>query len=221
MNFKTYSEATGKKALNLAKIAERVYLETNVRIGLAPQFTDISLIAQSTSLLVFAQHIDYITPGSFTGHILPESIKEAGAVGTLINHSEKKLTFDEIRETIVRAHEVNLISVVCVVNPTISAEIAALKPDIISVEPPELIGTGIPVSKAKPEIVLKTAELVKRVNPEVVVLCGAGISKGEDVSAALKLGAEGILVASSIVKARNQYSVLKEFAEAVKTVASS
>jgi triosephosphate isomerase len=86
---------------------------------------------------------------------------------------------------------------------------------MIAVEPPELIGTGIPVSKAKPEVVSGTVELVKRVNPKVVVLCGAGITAGEDVAAALRLGAEGVLVASGIVKAKDQYNVLRQFAEAI------
>jgi len=83
------------------------------------------------------------------------------------------------------------------------------------VEPPELIGTGISVSKAKPEVVTSTVGLIKRINPEVVVLCGAGITRGEDVSAALRLGTEGVLVASGVVKAKDPYKVLLEFAEAI------
>ncbi len=96
-----------------------------------------------------------------------------------------------------------------------SAAAAALKPDMIAVEPPELIGTGIPVSKAKPEVVTGTVEVVKRVNPKVVILCGAGITKGEDVAAALELGTEGVLVASGIVKAKDPHKALLEFAEAI------
>lgn len=214
VNFKTYSEGTGRKAMELAKIAEKVNLETDVCICLAPQFTDIALIAHSTSVPVFAQHIDPITHGSFTGHILPEAVKEAGAIGTLINHSERRLKLADIDSTIARAREINLISAVCVINPTVSAAVAALKPDMINVEPPELIGTGIPVSKAKPEVVAGTVELVKQVNPNIVVLCGAGITRGEDVVAALKLGAEGVLVSSSVVKAKDPYKVLSEFAGA-------
>lgn len=216
VNFKTYSEGTGSKAQKLAKIAEKVSVETGVCICLAPQFTDIALIANSTSVPVFAQHIDPTTYGSFTGHILPESVKEAGAVGTLINHSEKRLKLTEINSTIVRARETKLISVVCAINPAVSAVAASLKPDVIDVEPPELIGTGISVSKVKPEVIVKTVELVKRVNSNITVLCGAGITRGEDVATALKLGAEGILVSSSIVKAKDPYKVLSEFAKAAK-----
>jgi len=105
--------------------------------------------------------------------------------------------------------------VVCANSATVSAAASALKPEMIAVEPPELIGTGIPVSKAKPEIVADTVELVKRINPNVSILCGAGITRGEDVAAALRLGTEGILVASGVVKAKDPYKILLEFAEAI------
>jgi len=215
VNFKTYSEATGRKAVKLAKTAERISLETEVCIGLAPQFVDIASIASAVSVPVFAQHIDPIAPGSFTGHILSESIREAGAIGTLINHSERRLKLADIDATITRARESNLLSVVCANNAAVSAAATALNPNMIAVEPPELIGTGIPVSKAKPEVVSGTVELVKRINPDVVILCGAGITRGEDVVAALRLGTEGVLVASGVVKAKDPYKVLLEFAESI------
>jgi len=206
-------EATGKKAVELAKKAEKASREIGVQIGVAPQFTDIAAVAEATEIPVFAQHIDPIEPGSYTGHVLAEAIKEAGAVGTVLNHSERQLKLSEIDAAIKLARNSGLVSVVCANNQSISAAVAALNPDVVVVEPPELIGTGIPVSKAKPEIVTSTVELVKMVNPKVLILCGAGISHGEDVAAALKLGTQGVLVASAIVKAKDQYRVLREFAE--------
>jgi len=215
VNYKTYSEATGKKAVKLSKIADEVSRESGVNVGVAPQFADIAAIAGTVSIPVFSQHIDPISPGSFTGHILLESVKEAGAVGALINHSERRLKMFDIEAIITKTRESDLVSVVCTNNAAVSAAVAALKPDIISLEPPELIGTGIPVSKAKPEVVTETVELVKRINPSIVTLCGAGITKGEDVTAALKLGTMGVLVASGIVKAKDPRKVLMEFSEAI------
>lgn len=214
VNFKTYAEATGEKAVKLSEMAEKASVETGVCIGVAPQFVDISIVARRVSIPVFSQHIDPIGYGSFTGHVLPESVKEAGAIGTLINHSERRLKLADIDAAITRAREVGLISVVCSNNTPVSASAAALKPDMIAVEPPELIGTGIPVSKAKPEVVTSTVEAVKRINPEIVVLCGAGITNGDDVAAAIRLGTEGILVASGVVKAKDPYKVMIDFAEA-------
>jgi triosephosphate isomerase len=216
VNFKTYTEATGKKAVALAKTAEKVSRETQTSIVVAPQFADIATVAEAVDIPVFAQHVDPITPGSYTGQVLAESVKEAGAVGTLINHAERQIKLADIDAVIRLTKEKNLTSCVCTSNPPISAAVAYLNPDIISIEPPELIGTGVAVSKAKPEDVTKTIQLVRKVNTEAVLLCGAGISHGEDVAVALKLKTQGILVASAIVKAKDPYTILREFADATK-----
>jgi triosephosphate isomerase len=216
VNFKTYSEATGRRAIELAKQAEKVNKETGACIIVAPQFADIAPVAEAVEIPIFAQHLDIIKPGSHTGHILVESIKEAGAVGTLINHSEKQLKLSDIDTAIRLAREKKLISCVCANNPSVSAAAATLKPDMVSVEPPELIGTGIAVSRAQPEIITNTVKLVRGINIEVTILCGAGISHSQDVAAALELGTEGVLVASSIVKAKDPYKMLCDFADATK-----
>jgi triosephosphate isomerase len=216
VNFKTYLEATGRKAVELAKQAEKVSKETGTSVAVAPQFSDIARVTEAVDISVFTQHIDPIKPGSCTGHVLPDSIKEAGAVGTLINHSERQLKLLDIDAIIKVAREKGLISCVCVNNPSVSAAAAALKPDIVSIEPPELIGTGVAVSMAQPEVVTDTVKLVRKVNTEVTILCGAGIRRGEDVAVALKLGTQGVLVASAIVKAKDPYSILREFADATK-----
>lgn len=215
INYKTYSEATGKKAVKLSKIAEEVSKKTGVNICVVPQIADLASVCNVVSIPVFAQHIDPIMPGSSTGHVLLESVKEAGAIGTLINHSEKRLKLCDIETIIARTREVGMISAVCTNNAAVSVAAAALKPDIVSLEPPELIGTGIPVSKSRPEVVTETVKLVKHVNSSVITLCGAGITKGEDVSAAMKLGTMGVLVASGIVKAKDPRKVIMEFADAV------
>jgi len=216
VNFKTYLEATGKNAVELAKKAEKVSRETGIYIGVAPQLADLRFVAEAVEIPVFAQHVDSIKPGSYTGHVLAESVKEGGAVGTLINHSERQLKLSDIDEIVKITRQKGLISVVCANNPSISAAVASLKPDIVAIEPPELIGTGIPVSKSQPEIVSGTVGLVREVNEKVIILCGAGISHGEDVTAALKLGTQGVLVASGIVKAKDPYIIIREFAEVMK-----
>ena len=216
VNFKTYLESTGKRAVALAKDAEKVFLETGVNVAVAPQFADIAAVAKAVKVPVFAQHIDPIKPGNSTGHILAESVAEAGAVGTLINHSERQLKLAEIEAIITLAKEKGLISCVCANNPSVSAAAAVLQPDIVSVEPPELIGTGIAVSKAQPEVVTNTVKFVRVCNPNIIILCGAGISQSEDVATAIKLGTQGVLVASGIVKAKNPYSIIRAFADATK-----
>jgi len=210
INFKTYIEATGERALKIAKAAEEVYKETGVTIVVAPQLADLYRIAQEVEIPVFAQHIDPIKPGSHTGHVLPEAVKEAGAVGTLLNHSENRMILADLEAAIRRAEEVGLMTMVCSNNPKVSAAVAALSPDYVAVEPPELIGTGIPVSKTKPEVITNTVNLVKKISPKVKVLTGAGISTGEDVKKALELGTVGVLLASGVTKAKDPEKAIRD-----------
>lgn len=216
VNFKAYNESMGKKAFDLAKTAEKISKETGVCIGVAPQLIDLRKIAMEVDIPVFAQHVDPFKPGAYTGYVTVEAIKDAGAIGSLINHSERKIKLSEIDEIVNRLKDLNMISVVCADTEKASAAAAALNPVMVAIEPPELIGSGIAVSKAKPEIVKDTVAIIERINSKVIVLCGAGITKGEDVSAALKLGAKGVLVASGVVKAKNQEEALLDLAEAAR-----
>ena len=208
LNFKTYLESTGINALNLAKICEKVSKETGINFAVAPQALDVYRLSQEVEIPVLTQHIDPITPGGHTGDILINCAKEAGAQGTLINHSEQRMKLADIDEVIQKTKDNNLFSVVCTNNINTSAAVATLSPDFIAVEPPELIGSGIPVSQAEPEVVEGTVSAVKNINSSIKVLCGAGISTGDDMKAAIDLGAEGVLLASGIIKASNQEKAL-------------
>ena len=159
----------------------------------------------------------YKYTSSHTGHVLAESIKEVGAIGTLINHSERRLNLADIDAAIKIAKKAGLTTVVCTNNLATTSAVVQLRPDFIAIEPPELIGTGIPVSKANPEVVKGAVRKVQQTDPMVRVLCGAGISKGEDVAAALKLGTEGVLLASGIIKAKDPKKVLEELAREIIT----
>jgi triosephosphate isomerase len=207
VNFKTYPEATGRRALELARILDSVQKETGVPTIIAAQATDISQLSQHVEVPLFAQHIDPQPQGGHTGHICPEAVRESGARGTLLNHSERQLGLAAIEGSIQRARAVGLTSVVCSNNVAVGAACAVLKPDMVAIEPPELIGTGIAVSKAKPEIVTATVARIRDVNKDTIILCGAGISEARDASSALKLGAQGILISSGVVKAKDQKRV--------------
>jgi len=216
LNLKTYEQSMGQKAIDFARVAERVYEKTGISIAVAPQIIDIAAVTVSSETPVFSQHIDPVYYGKYTGHVLPEAVAEAGAIGTLLNHSECQIPLEQIEESIKRAREVDLITVVCVDTVETAKRVALLNPDAIAIEPPELIGSGISVSTAQPEIVSGAVEAVHTINPDVKVLCGAGITNGEDASAALDLGAKGILVASGVVKAEDPYKALLELARAMQ-----
>jgi triosephosphate isomerase len=208
INTKAYEEGTGNRAIKLARICRRLSRRSRVGIILSVQPSDIP--QTSRYITTYAQHIDAIKPGAHTGHILPEAAKASGAKGTLINHSERRLNLQEIKERIKRAKENKLTTVVCAPYTVMVGNLAAMKPDFIAIEPPELIGTGVSVSQAKPYVISRSVELAKKANPKNMVLCGAGISSGEDVSKALELGTVGVLVASSIVKSPKPEKAIKE-----------
>jgi triosephosphate isomerase len=215
VNFKAYLEATGDLAVELSRKIESVAKETGVNVGIAPQFCDIERVSRSVSVPVFAQHVDPVTPGAFTGHVLAASVKEAGASGTIVNHSECMLRLRDIEIVIEQARLVGLKTVVCAGTAKLAAAVAVFEPDMVAIEPPELIGSGRAVSKEKPEIVSDSVRKIRSVNRTVKILCGAGISTGDDVYSALKLGAEGVLVASGVIKAPKPEEVVKDFCAAV------
>lgn len=216
LNLKTYEESMGQKAIDFARIAERVNEKTGICIAVAPQTIDIAAVTVSSETPVFAQHIDPVYYGKYTGHVLPEAVAEAGAYGTLLNHSEHQIPMSQIEAAIKRAKEVDLITVVCADTVETAKRIALLGPDAIAIEPPELIGSGISVSTAQPEIVSGSVAAVRSINRDIKLLCGAGITNGEDARAALDLGARGILVASGVVKAPDPYKALLELARAMQ-----
>ena len=210
INFKAYEEGSGKKGYELAKITEEIASKVDDYLAIAPTILDLPFFAESLSIDVFAQHVDAVNYGSNTGRITAEMIKERKAKGSLINHSERRLRLADIDFLVSKLRELELVSVVCTNNIPTTAAAAALSPDFVAVEPPELIGTGIPVSKSEPGVVENSVKSAKDVNPDVRVLCGAGISKHEDYVTALDLGAEGVLLASGVVKAKDPKAALEE-----------
>jgi len=211
INFKTYAESTGKKAVALAKKAAAVAKESRASIVLVVQAVDIRLVSESAKLPVFAQHIDPVGFGSNTGHILAEAAKEAGAVGTVLNHAENKRGNAFLQKAIKRAKEAGLAVMVCAETLERAKEIASFgeKPDFIAVEPPELIGGDISVSTARPELITDSVRAIKAIAPGIDVITGAGIKNAADVAKAIELGAKGVFVASGIIKAKDQKQAIK------------
>ncbi len=208
LNYKTYLESSGMKALDLAHDLESAASESGITMVAAPQAADIYRISQETSIPIFAQHIDPIAPGGHTGSSLINTLIDAGVSGSLINHSEQRMKLADIDEVVKLCKQNDIESCVCTNNIDTSKAIAALGPTAVAVEPPELIGTGIPVSQAQPEVVEDSVKEVKSIDKKVKVLCGAGITTGDDMKAAMDLGADGVLLASGIIKAESPKDAL-------------
>jgi len=210
VNLKTYKEGTGNRAHQIATAAQLVARESGAVIGIAPGYIDLHPLCHHFAIPVYAQHVDGYEPGAHTGHITADALKLAGAAGSLVNHSERRLTIAEIESSVRALHAQKLSAVVCTNNESTSAAAAALGPDYVAIEPPELIGSGVSVSKANPEIIRRSVAAVHAVNPKVKVLTGAGIQSGECVKIALDLGTDGVLLASSVVKAADPAAVLRD-----------
>ena len=198
----------GEQMLKLAKVIDKVAVKYDVDIIVTPQYTDIKLLADNTErILVFAQHMDYLPVGRGLGSVLPEAVKAAGAVGVMLNHAEKKLTLEEVEKTIVRADEVGLATIVCADTVEELVAIAKLSPNLLVAEPTELIGTG---KTSDESYVTETINRVRSINPDIMVLQGAGISNGQDVYNTIKLGAQATGSTSGIIKADDPYAMVEE-----------
>ncbi len=208
VNLKAYDCNAVAVAAAAADVAE----ETGARIAVAPQAARIGPVA-ATGVETWAQHVSPVDHGSHTGSTHAAAVERAGAVGTLLNHSEKRQKLADIDASLDAADDANLETVVCANNPDQIAAATALDPGAVAVEPPELIGGDESVATADPDIVRDAVEAAGEVDDGVDVFCGAGIASGEDVAAARDLGADGVLLASGVALADDPEAVLRDLVE--------
>lgn len=198
----------GRQAIELAKVAQAASRETGVSVIYTPQLTDLALVSREVEgLYLCAQHMDPIPAGKGQGAILPEAVKAAGARCVMLNHAERPMTLENISKAVERAKEIGLMSIVCASSCIEAAMLAQLAPSILVVEPTELIGTGV---TSDVELVKASTEAVKRVNPDIQVLQGAGISTPEDVYRTIFAGADATGSSSAICKAKDPAKMLRE-----------
>lgn len=219
INFKNYLEIAGAKSIELSKVSEQVSNDTGIDIIVAPPQPSLSQVCATVKTPVISQHVDFSTPGSTTGFLVPEILKSYGVVGSLINHSEHRIdNLDSIRELVSILKKLQMVSIVCVRTPKEGRTIATFNPDFIAIEPPELIGSGKAVSKENPSVITESISGVAEKSDYSKVICGAGIVDKADVEGALRLGAKGILVASGVIKAKSWYDKIHELSSGFKAL---
>lgn len=212
INFKTYKQGTGEEALNLVRTIEKVATNSHVKIIPVLQASDLREARDITKLEVWVQSIDPVDYGAHTGFIIAEAVKEDGAVGTFLNHSEHKFDeFDDLKKAVDRAKEVDLKTLVFAADIKELKKIVKLDPTYAAYEPPDLVGSKTTsVSESKPEIIKEASEIAK--SKGVPLIVGAGIKSEKDVKISLSLGAVGVAVASDVVKAGDPERELSELA---------
>ena len=214
INCKNYDEISGGKIIKLAKISQRISKKYKIPIAIAPPHHLIPLIV-NFNVIILAQHLDDKKVGGTTGYMIPEIVKKSKINGSLINHSEHRISEKEIKNLVKRLKRLRLKTVLCVKNVNELKKYLKLNPTFIAIEPPELIGTGKAISTERPQLITKAVDGVKSAKNSTKLLCGAGIVSGKDVTRAKELGSKGILVASGIVKAKNWEKIIDEFSRAL------
>lgn len=216
VNFKTYEKGTGGNAVNLVRVLEAVSSETGIKIIPVLQASDIREAVSASQLGIWSQNIDPAEYGAHTGSTLPEAVKEDGAEGTFLNHSEHRFaTFEDLEKAVTRAHAVGLKTLVFAGNTDELKKVVSLKPTFVSYEPPELVGSKTTsVAEAKPEVISEAVEIAKKHDLPLIV--GAGIKSREDIKKSLELGAVGFAVASAIVDSSDPKSELLKLTEGYK-----
>ena len=214
VNHKTYETAQADAAVELAKAIRNAQRQGVHMISAVSAFDLSAVVTGSPGLTVWSQHLDPVGFGSNTGHLAPATAIARGAVGSLLNHSECRVSFEHI-ENVLSMLPDDFTICVCAATVEEATRIASLDPDFIAIEPPELIGGDISVTTADPAIVSDTVAAVHAVNPEVRVLCGAGVKNGDDVAAAIDLGAHGVLLASGVTEASNPTAVLQDLIQSL------
>jgi len=215
VNYKAYSNSNGKAAIEISKRIDHISEKyPSIEVIICVPAVSISEISKAVSIPVFAQHIDPVSPGAQTGHITAEMIMDAGARGSLINHSEMRIGFNDVAESVKRLSMLGLESVVCVDRNEMVASAALTGATAVLVEPPELIGSGISVSNSRPDVVIKSVNEIKKAG-RGMLLVGAGITSFDDSKKSLELGADGVGVASAVMKANDPASKVQELLDGI------
>lgn len=217
VNFKTYPQGTGQKAVELAKICEEVSSESGITIIPVVQVVDLYRVVQAVKIPVWVQHVNFLPQGPHTGAINIEAVIESGAFGTLLNHSEHQIPPGTVSQIIKRIGNLKLEDgnfkvMVCCKTTGQAERLVKFEPDYLAFEPSELIGNKErSVATEKPLVIKKIAGMTK-----IPVIVGAGIHSKEDVTISLKMGAKGVLVSSDVVLAEDPKKELAKLAGGFK-----
>lgn len=203
----------GNESLKLAKAADQAAKDTGLPIIFTCPYADVRMIRENTeNIIVCVQSMDPLTPGRGMGHVLPESLKEAGADAVFLNHAENPKTLSDLYACIRRAAELDMTSIVCADSITEAKAVACMNPDVVLSEPTDLIGTG---QVADDAYTMEAIDQVRKVNPDVLVVVASGVSTAEDCYNMIRLGADGTGGTSGILNAPSPAVRIREMAEAI------
>ena len=176
------------------------------------------VVEQTKHLIVLAPYMDTLRPGRGMADILPEALKAAGAAGVVVNHCEKPMSLPAIKETIQRAHELDMLVFACADTIAEAKAVAQLHPDILNPEPSELIG-GAGSGVSSMDFVRESIQAIKSIYPDILVEQAAGITNGQQVYDFIMAGSEAAGAASGIVNAKDPLAMIDEMIAATRRAA--
>lgn len=176
------------------------------------------VVEQTKHLIVLAPYMDTLRPGRGMADILPEALKAAGAAGVVVNHCEKPMSLPAIKETIQRAHELDMLVFACADTIAEAKAVAQLHPDILNPEPSELIG-GAGSGVSNMDFVRESIQAIKSIYPDILVEQAAGITNGQQVYDFIMAGSEAAGAASGIVNAKDPLAMIDEMIAATRRAA--
>ena len=209
----------GDDVLALAKAADAAAEKYDIDVLFITPAVEIRRVVENTKhLIVLAPYMDTLRPGRGMADILPEALKAAGAKGVVVNHCEKPMSVPQIKATIDRARELDLLVFACADTIAEAKAIAQLHPDIINPEPSELIGgTGGGVSDMG--FVKESIRAIKAIYPDILVEQAAGITNGQQVYDFIMAGSEAAGAASGIINAADPIAMVDEMIAATRRAA--
>ena len=209
----------GDKLLEYAIAADKAAEKYDIDVLFIVPALEVRRVAENTkNLKVFCTYMDTLRPGRGCADILPEGVKDAGAIGVMINHCEKPMSLPQIKATIDRANELDMLVFACADSVAETKAIAELHPDIINPEPSELIGgSGGGVSDMG--YVMEVIREIRKIDENILIEQAAGITNGQQVYDFIMAGSEAAGAASGIMNAEDPIAMIDEMIAATRRAA--
>lgn len=200
--------------MELARMCEEVSKVSRGKIEIIPvvQTVDLYRVKQAVKIPVWVQHLDWQPQGQFTGFTNLEAVIEAGASGTLLNHSEHQIPPGTVKQIVSRVKEQGgkraggFRILLCCRTLGQMERLVKFSPDYVAYEIAELIGTKNSITQSAPEAIKHAVKICG----QIPLIVGAGIHEKKDLEMAEKLGAKGVLISSAVVLAENPKEKLLE-----------
>jgi triosephosphate isomerase len=174
------------------ELRDRLSSLEGVDVAVCPPYVSLHaavLALAGTEIAVTAQNVHWEETGAYTGEVSPAMLREIGAYGAIVGHSERRQYFGETDETVARrvasALEAGLFVIACVgeleeerergeTENVLRRQVSVLEPHdnlVVAYEPVWAIGTG---KTATPEIAQEAHAFVKSLL-DVPVLYGGSV----------------------------------------------